>query len=335
MTMENPAANSGAARVEHRRSKRFPVAVAAEVNWQGPGGVRIKEKGHAEEVNAHGGLLRMNTYPNAGDVIELTNVVSTESVEGRVLAIRGSKADLPQGIAVEFLVPNETFWGMNFQLMKVTAGLLKLGQSLQPDGVEVRILKEFRDVVDYIRRRAWAIEESKQFHTQWLGQPGALSLLTSERIRCATRLCHELVIELESSEVTFKTEGIAEFYRAVNCAYQHLERLVMPQERETRERRLFPRVEPSKGVWVAWQGGGQRFVSRVFDLSMGGVFIPTSDLPPVGTVVKLIFEVSGDDVQAPAVVRHTVAGRGMGLEFAAMDEDDLARIHQLLQELAR
>jgi hypothetical protein len=44
MTMENPAANSGAARVEHRRSKRFPVAVAAEVKWHGPGGVRIKER---------------------------------------------------------------------------------------------------------------------------------------------------------------------------------------------------------------------------------------------------------------------------------------------------
>jgi hypothetical protein len=333
MTMENPAANSCAARVEHRRSKRFPVAVAAEMKWHGPGGVRIKEKGHAEEVNAHGGLLRMNTYPNVGDIIELTNVVSTESVEGRVLAMRGSKVDLPQGIVVEFLVPSETFWGMNFQLMKATSGLLKLGQSLQPDGVELRILKEFRDVADNIRRSAWAIEESKHFHSQWLDQPAVLSLLTSERIRRATRLCNELVIELESSGATFKTEGIAEFYRAVNCAYQHLERLVMPQEKDTREKRLFPRVEPSKGVWVAWQGGGQRFVSRVFDLSMGGVFIPNSDLPPVGTMVKLIFELSGGDVQAPAVVRHTVAGRGMGLEFAAMDEDNLARIFQLLHEL--
>jgi hypothetical protein len=51
--------------------------------------------------------------------------------------------------------------------------------------------------------------------------------------------------------------------------------------------------------------------------------------------VKLIFEVPGGDVHAPAVVRHTVIGRGMGVEFTAMEDDDLARIHQLLNELVR
>jgi hypothetical protein len=53
----------------------------------------------------------------------------------------------------------------------------------------------------------------------------------------------------------------------------------------------------------------------------------------VGTVVKLIFELPDGDVHAPAVVRHTVVGRGIGVEFAAMDEDELERIHQLLKEL--
>jgi hypothetical protein len=72
MNMENPTANSCAARVEQRRSKRFPVTVPAEVKWHGPGGVRIIEKAHAVDVNKHGGLLRMNTYPNVGDIIELT-----------------------------------------------------------------------------------------------------------------------------------------------------------------------------------------------------------------------------------------------------------------------
>jgi hypothetical protein len=86
---------------------------------------------------------------------------------------------------------------------------------------------------------------------------------------------------------------------------------------------------------VAWQGGGQRFVSRVFDLNMGDVLIPTSELPREGTVVKMIFEIPGGDVHASAVVRHTVVGRGMGVEFAAMDDNDLARIHQLPNELVR
>jgi hypothetical protein len=108
-----------------------------------------------------------------------------------------------------------------------------------------------------------------------------------------------------------------------------------PYRVEIASGRNFGERQVSKGVWVAWQGGGQRFVSRVFELSMGGVFIPTADQPPLGTVVKLIFEVPGGDVHAPAVVRHIVVGLGMGVEFATMDEDDLARIHQLLNELVR
>jgi hypothetical protein len=333
--MENPTAHSSAVRVEQRRSKRFLVTVAAEVKWHGPGGVRIKEKTQAEEVNAHGGLLRMNTFPNAGDIIELTNLCSTESVEGRMLAVRGSTAEASQGIAIELVVPSETFWGMNFRLMKTTAGLLKLGQDLRPDGIDLRHLREFRVATDCIRRNAWAIEESRQSHSQPQGSQDMLSLLTSERIRCVARLCNELVVQLESHEVTFKTEGVADFYRAIDRTYQFLENSLMPQEMVTRDRRRSTRIELSKGVWVAWQGGGQRFVSRVFELSMGGVFIPTADQPPVGTVVKLIFEVPGGDVHAPAVVRHIVVGLGMGVEFAAMNDDDLARIHQLLNELVR
>ena len=331
MTMDNPTGNPRPARVENRRSKRFPLAVTAEMKWHGPGGIRIKGNAQAEEVNAHGGLLRMKTYPKVRDIIELTNLVSAESVEARVVAMRGSSADAPQGIAVELSVPSETFWGMNFQLIRTTVGLQTLGKILQADGMDLRLLREFRDVVDYIRRAAWAIEEWEQRQ----GQQDALSLLTSERFHCATRLCNELAAELESHEVSFGTRGIAEFYRAIDRVRECLERSVMPLETDAGDKRRFPRVELSKGMWVAWEGAGQRFVSRVFDLSLGGVFIPTPEQPPVGTVVKLIFEVPDGDIYAPAVVRRTVLGRGVGVEFSAMDDQVQARVHELLMELAR
>jgi hypothetical protein len=280
MTIEN------ATRVEHRRSRRYHVSVPAEVKWHGLGGVNMKEKAHAEEVNAHGGLLRMNIYPNVGTVVELSNVVSAESVEGRVLAMRGLTADMAQGIVVELCVPSETFWGMNFQLMKTTAGLAKLKKSLGPDGIDVRILKEFCREADSIRRSAWAIEESKRLHSQRRGLAEAPSLLS----------------------------------------------FVRSEETSIRERRESPRVEPPKGVWVAWQGSEQRFFSRVFDLSMGGVFILTAHLPPVGTAVRLTFELPDGEVYVLAVVRQTLAGRGMNVEFAGAEVGDLVRILQLLTE---
>src|SRR6202521_4149688 len=148
MTMVDPTADASHAKVEKRRSKRFPVAVAAEIKWHGPDGVRIKGNAQAAEVNAHGGLLGMETYPNVGDIIELTNRVSAESVEARVVAMRGSSLGAPQGIAIELFVPSETFWGMNFQLMKTTAGLRALGQSIRPDGIDLRLLRECRGVAD-------------------------------------------------------------------------------------------------------------------------------------------------------------------------------------------
>jgi PilZ domain len=335
MTTGFATANSGHANVEKRRSKRFPVAVAAEIKWHGPDGVRIKGNAQTVEVNAHGGLLGMEIYPNVGDVIELTNRVSSESVEARVIAMRRSSPEAPQGMAVELFVPSETFWGMNFQLMKSTAGLRTLWQSVQSDGIDPRLLRELREVVDYIRRGAWAIEESKQLRLHREGQQGLLPLLVSEQIHCTTRLCNELAVELESHEINFGTHGIAELYRAIDRLRERVEPSAFSVEQNAPEKRRFPRIKPLKGMWVAWDGGGQRFVSNVFDLSTGGVFIPIPELPPVGTVVKIIFEVHGGDVHAPAIVRHTVLGRGMGVEFMAMDDQVQARVQRLLKELVR
>jgi hypothetical protein len=152
--------------------------------------VRIKENAEAEEVNARGGLLRMGTYPDVGDMIELTNLLSAESAEARVLALRRSAEEKVRGVAVELLVPSETFWGANFLLKKNTAQLLKLGQTLQSGGIDLHLLTEFRDAVDYIRRIAWAMEEWEERHLQRQGPDTVLPLLTTERIRCATHLCN-------------------------------------------------------------------------------------------------------------------------------------------------
>jgi hypothetical protein len=95
--------------VKNRRSTHFPLAVIAEAKWHGLGGVRIKRNAQVEEVNAHGGLLRMETYPNVPDLIELRNLISGESVEAHVVAMRGSLPVAQQGIAIELLVPSKTF----------------------------------------------------------------------------------------------------------------------------------------------------------------------------------------------------------------------------------
>ena len=100
----------------------------------------------------------------------------------------------------------------------------------------------------------------------------------------------------------------------------------------TRNRR-YPRVGLPKGMRIAWQSGGERIVSRVATLGLGGLFILTPDPPPVGEIVKLFFEVPGGEVRARAVVRDSQQGKGMGVEFTAMGHEARARLHHLLKRL--
>jgi hypothetical protein len=97
--------------------------------------------------------------------------------------------------------------------------------------------------------------------------------------------------------------------------------------------RRYPRVGLPKGMLVAWQGGGERIVSRVSTLGLGGLFILTPEPPPVGEVVKLIFEVPDGEVHARGVVRDSLPGKGMGVAFTSMGQDARARLQQLLRRL--
>jgi len=84
---------------------------------------------------------------------------------------------------------------------------------------------------------------------------------------------------------------------------------------------------------VAWQTSGQRTASRVRTIGLGGLFVLTPQPPPVGSIVKLLFEVPGGDVRARGVVRHCRPGEGMGIEFVMMGYEDRARLHRLLKRL--
>jgi hypothetical protein len=84
-------------------------------------------------------------------------------------------------------------------------------------------------------------EEQEEHPLQRHGQQDPFPLLTSERIHCATRLCNELAAELESHNGSFKTQGIAEFNRAIDRMRECLERSVLPSETDARDKGRFPR----------------------------------------------------------------------------------------------
>ncbi|HTZ73745.1 MAG TPA: PilZ domain-containing protein [Candidatus Aquilonibacter sp.] len=107
----------------------------------------------------------------------------------------------------------------------------------------------------------------------------------------------------------------------------------MITKRRERENRRSPRVEVSKGVWVAWRTDGSPSVSRVRDLSAGGVFISTNSPLSQGASVQLLFSLPEGEVRVEGIVRYAQKGSGMGVEFVRMGMADRARLQELIRRL--
>lgn len=99
------------------------------------------------------------------------------------------------------------------------------------------------------------------------------------------------------------------------------------------ERRRFPRVELPQGMTIAWQGASQHDVSRVSSLSLGGLFIEAAEPAPAGDTLQLQFDIPGGAVCGQAVVRRSIKGRGMGVEFTELPPSSRAGLHELVQRL--
>ena len=108
----------------------------------------------------------------------------------------------------------------------------------------------------------------------------------------------------------------------------------MSPDREEKRRR-YPRVGIPRGLYVAWSTRGERTVSRVATIGLGGLFIKTDQPPAIGERLQLAFEVPGGIVRAAGIVRDSEPKRGMGVEFTSMNADARARLSHLLRRLLR
>ncbi len=198
--MAQPIANQPSSTAQKRRSRRFPFISPVEATWQEANGKIFREAGQATEVNAQGGLLEMKTYPAAGTQIELTNLVTHETSQARVVGVRRNSEGRLLGVAVELFVPSETFWGMNLQLKKTCADLVRLEYEMRSGPFDPRILR-------------------------------VLPLLAAEGIRRATQLCDTINTGLAAHEVARETVGIDEFFQAVERVHQSLLDLLKDRQR--------------------------------------------------------------------------------------------------------
>lgn len=93
------------------------------------------------------------------------------------------------------------------------------------------------------------------------------------------------------------------------------------------------RLNAPEGVYVYWSCGGYEDTCKVRNLSVGGLFIETRDKKPVGARAKLNFLVQEGQIRAEATVQHIRPGRGIGLKFVSIREDDCPHLAALLKRL--
>src|SRR5216684_5987390 len=104
----------------------------------------------------------------------------------------------------------------------------------------------------------------------------------------------------------------------------------MLQQSAFHSRRFTSRVETHERVWVDWRCDGREDISRVRNMSLGGLFVETRTSRGLGSTIKLEFLVQEGQIRADAVVRRVEPGNGLALKFTAVTDEDRTRLAALM-----
>lgn len=96
-------------------------------------------------------------------------------------------------------------------------------------------------------------------------------------------------------------------------------------------RRFSTRFETSQDVWVYWNCRGRDDLSRVRNMSAGGLFLETKARIPVGVMSALHFLVPEGKIRADALVLRTEPHRGVGLKFIEVKAEDRKNLEALFR----
>jgi hypothetical protein len=109
----------------------------------------------------------------------------------------------------------------------------------------------------------------------------------------------------------------------------------MPTATVVKNARRYERISLPMGMFVAWYSVEDQQISRVQTLGLGGLFICVPSAPPVGTNLRLVFEIPGGSFQAEGIVRNVKPGEGMGVEFVKVNARDRISLKFLMKRLLR
>jgi hypothetical protein len=115
---------------------------------------------------------------------------------------------------------------MSARLQRMSTELKDLELAMIGGDIDQRILLEFREAVNHVRHSAWAVQQWLDLKEKHQDPFEVLAMLVSERVRIGTQLCHELVLDAESQELTEATSGIVRLFHESRTLVNHLKSLV-------------------------------------------------------------------------------------------------------------
>lgn len=96
-----------------RRSARAFHKVRIQAQGRTHDRKKFKETCETVVVSAHGGLLLLKNEVDNGEMLVLTNPLTQEEQECRVVYL-GEPVEKGQRVGIEFLTPAPRFWGVEF-----------------------------------------------------------------------------------------------------------------------------------------------------------------------------------------------------------------------------
>ena len=103
-------------------------------------------------------------------------------------------------------------------------GLQKL--LLSGEGLDPRILTDFRDALNHVRNTAWSAQQYIASQATDQDPASVLCVLAGERVRVAYQLCHAIQSDLKSTDIKFQTGQLIQLYSATTALTDQLGNVV-------------------------------------------------------------------------------------------------------------
>lgn len=116
--------------------------------------------------------------------------------------------------------------GISARLQRTSADLKELEAAMVSGDIDRRVLLEFREAVNHIRHTTWAVQQWLERRERHEDPFQLVQVFVAERVRIASLLIHELVVDAESLDLELETPGIQDLAHEVRALARHLKTMV-------------------------------------------------------------------------------------------------------------